>query len=199
MSHDVAPVWEGLGLQWYFSYPEEQPWVKANRDVRMDPLLKEIVQVCKGYKLQKEDRHVRPLGWERCMTVICDLHGPRGETLRVGIRLSSFLMNPEWKKDPKIAYVEQWLPTHLDYRGPVFVTSQPPLPTVVVGPDVESWHGRPRVNKGLNDHFQTTTVRIEEVEEDRMTPDEITDMRAAMKRRREGPDEAEGVLYKIRR
>ena len=86
------------------------------------------------------------------MTVECDLHGPRGETLRVEIRLSSFLMNPEWKKDPKIAYVEQWLPTHLDYKGPVFVTSQPPLPTVAVRLDVTSNPSRIR----CKDPDQTT-------------------------------------------
>ena len=130
MFHDVTPVWQGRGLQWYFGYPEEQPWVKANRDVRMDPLLKEIVQVRKSCMLQKEDRRVRPLGWERCMYVECDLHGPRGETLRVYTRLSDFLMNPEWKKDAKIAYVEQWLPTHLDYKGPVLVTQRPSPPPV---------------------------------------------------------------------
>jgi hypothetical protein len=195
MSYDVTPVYDGTsGLQWYFSYPEDQPWVTMNRDVKMDPLLKEIVQVHKGGKLPKEDRRVRPLGWERCMTVECDLHGPRGETARVYINLHSFLMNPEWKKDPKIAYVEQWLPTHLDHRGPVFFTTQAIPHIVAHRSDVLSWPGRPRVSRGLNDHVTTTTVRIEEVHEtyqeaenralDRLTDREEAYLTRAMKRRR---------------
>jgi hypothetical protein len=48
------------------------------------------------------------------------------------------------------------------------------------------WAERPRVDKGL--HLHTSTVRIDEVEEDRMTPDEFAKMNKAMKRRREEKD-----------
>ena len=104
-------------LEWYFNAPEDRPWVKRTRDVALDPRLLRVEEVLKSTKLENKARHARPFGWQESLRAWCVFADAMGGEVVVSVRWGALLENPAWRQLDVVAYVQDWLPDHLDYVG----------------------------------------------------------------------------------
>jgi len=82
----------------------------ANRDVRLDPRLLYVENVCKDVRFEDLDaRRQYPPRWERGFSVIAVLGGPEDSEVRATINLECFMMNPAWKLDGGIKMASEFL------------------------------------------------------------------------------------------
>jgi hypothetical protein len=152
------------GLKWYFNFPctETVPpsnnlddpcrWCNPNRNVSMDPYLVDVVEVYKLRKLENASRHVRPLMWENAFELEIIVSDVRGGRVDVRVNLFCFMMNPKWNGHSIVKYLADWLPTHLEYIGPVLN-----MPLVYINVPAPKSPDSPV--------FAESTVRIEEVDD----------------------------------
>jgi len=151
------------GMEWYFDHPKDKPWLLKTRDVSLDPALVSIVSVHKGEKLE-HDRRARPFGWERAFSVGCMLRGPDGVCVQVVMTMQALLQNPDWAKDPKIAYVRDWLPSNLAHLGAVFSERLPHPVTPQCHPGRPEVAGRPRVDKNQWTKAPPNPLRFQDID-----------------------------------
>jgi hypothetical protein len=122
-----VPLWpldpmDGFG--WYFNYPCDVRRVpdvlyNPNRNTNFDPPLIEVIMVSKRVYLENDMRHVRPTNWETVFEVVVAVEDTAGQPQRVCMNLFCFVMNPQWRRDPIVKFLESWLPTNLGYVGVV--------------------------------------------------------------------------------
>ena len=120
-------------LEWYFNVPEERPWVKRTRDVALDPRLLRVKEVIKSTKLENKARHARPFGWQESLRAWCVFADAMGGEVVVSVRWGALLEKPAWRQLDVVAYVQDWLPDHLDYVGRILrptslLAYAPPVP-----------------------------------------------------------------------
>ena len=167
------------GLKWYFNFPctETVPpnnnlddpcrWCNPNRNVAMDPQLVDIVEVYKLRKLVNSTRQARPPMWENAFELEIIVSDARGGRAEVRINLFCFLMNPTWKGNSIVKYLAEWLPEHLEYKGPVMKMStiflDLPAPPSPVSPDA---YNPSKDSSDDSDPFKNSSVQIEEMDED---------------------------------
>jgi hypothetical protein len=113
-----------MGLTWYFGYPCDWDRVPdvlytPNRNTNFDPPLIEVVIVSKRVYLENDTRQVRPMNWETVFDVVVALEDTTGQPQRVNMNLFCFMMNPQWRRDPIVKFLEAWLPGNLKYVGVV--------------------------------------------------------------------------------
>ena len=111
-------------LPHYFNYPcdvDNIPDVlhNPNRNTNFDPPLIEVVIVSKRVYLENDTRQVRPMNWETVFDVVVALEDTTGQPQRVNMNLFCFMMNPQWRRDPIVKFLETWLPRNLGYVGVV--------------------------------------------------------------------------------
>jgi hypothetical protein len=139
LSVDLAPPIRMGGFEWYFHYPMEDALAGAlpkrcfaeNRDTQRDPLLLDIVEVRKNFRLEKVGRLTRPPEWESAFTVLAVLAAPDGTHKTVGINLFAFMMNPSWRQHSIVKYIKEEFmldPRHLDFVGPILKVTAPVMP-----------------------------------------------------------------------
>jgi hypothetical protein len=118
------PPWNGRGQTWYFCYPCDWDRVPdvlytPNRNTTFDPPLIEVVIVRKRVYVEHDTRQVRPMNWETLFDVVVDLEDTTGQPQRAYMNLFCFAMNPQWRRNPIVKYLEAWLPRNLGYVGVV--------------------------------------------------------------------------------
>ena len=132
----LRPPQRMQGLHWYFHYPMEADLLKRvpkrcfqeNRDTQRDPMLLDIAEVRKNYRLDKVGRLAKPPGWESSFTVFAVLAAPDGTHTTVGINLFAFNMNATWRSHHLVKYITNEFmadPRNLEYVGDVIKMTQP--------------------------------------------------------------------------
>jgi hypothetical protein len=147
-----------------------------NRNTTFDPPLIEVVIVSKRVYVEHDTRQVRPMNWETLFEVVVDLEDTAGQPQRAYMNLFCFTMNPQWRRDPIVKYLEAWLPRNLSYVGVVRNTDtmythraksperpSPPSPCPYGSPPYDDDRDASRVD--------TPGVKLEEVEEVEEGPD----------------------------
>ena len=102
-------------------------WCNPNRDVRLDPVLVDVASVHKTGVLEAT-RNARPAEWESVFQLGAVLAAPDGSQQVVYMNLFAFMMNPRWRGHSIATFIQERLPSHLDYVGDVLNYSAPDPP-----------------------------------------------------------------------
>ncbi len=195
------------GLDWYFNSPHETAncflspatWCKLNRDTKDDPIIVDILDVYKSKELVAgTSRHARPMFWQRAF----HLRVQFADNTVVAINLLTFIMNPTWKSHYLVKFAEDWVldPGNMTFIGSIL--------------KIRQVHVRREPSPRCVKRMPTSTVQIEEIEDEEMTAmkkrsqeatadddtlgqEEMKEMTASLKRQRE--EKAEQISRQMRR
>ena len=119
----LAPIPPTRGFSWYFNHPCDSKDIpdllcNPNRDTNLDPQLVEIIQVSKDRFLENTTRKVRPNNWETAFWIQVHLSDADGKLVVVSMNFFCFIMNPKWKRDPIVKFLEDWIcPATIEFLG----------------------------------------------------------------------------------
>ena len=158
-------------INWYFNAPDDKPWITKTRDTALGPMLVRIDDVFKTSDLSSvKSRSVRPYGWQRTLVARCVLADSFGGQCVTSIRWPALLENATWARLDVVRYVQDWLPSNLEYVGKI-LHPQPRMVYVSPAPSTP-WP------------YESSTVQIEEVSEDELCDDDRLQVQALLDSRK---------------